>query len=74
MVRQGNQHRVDRVLGFFSSRPYWVSPTPSSAGERVTPPLVGGGGGGIHTHWRERECGGPNADEGIDTVVLWDYM
>ncbi len=51
-VRQclGSTHTVDRVLGFFSSRPNWDSPTP--AGECV-PPLVGGGyslaeeGGGV---------------------------
>ncbi len=30
-------HRVDRVLGFFSSRLNWDSPTPSPAGEM--PPL-----------------------------------
>jgi hypothetical protein len=40
------KHRVDRVLGFFSSRPNWDSPAPSTAGECVPPPpLVGGGGG-----------------------------
>jgi hypothetical protein len=55
MVRQGKQHRVDRALGFFSSRPNWVSPTPSSAGERVTPPHFGGGGGGWYTHSLARE-------------------
>ncbi len=36
-------HRVDRVLGFFSRRPNWDSPTPSPAGENVSPPLVPGG-------------------------------
>ncbi len=63
-------HRVDRVLGFFSSRPNWDF-TPSPAGECATtpPPLL----------WFRREytlaCGrgsegGPNSDEGTDTVVL----
>ncbi len=46
------QHRVDRVLSFFSSRPSWDSPTPSPAGECVPlPPLVPGG---AH-HLLERE-------------------
>jgi hypothetical protein len=40
-------HRVDRVLGFFSSRPHWNSPTPSPAGECVPPPF--GWGGGAHS-------------------------
>jgi hypothetical protein len=58
-------HRVDRVLGFFSSRPNWDYPTPHR--RRVCPPLplvpgdtlacVRGGG---------RD---PNSDEGTDTVV-----
>jgi hypothetical protein len=38
-------HRVDTVLGFFSSRPNWDYPTPSPAGERAHCPLVHGGGG-----------------------------
>ncbi len=32
------EHRVDRVLGFFSSRPNWKPPTPSPAGECAPPP------------------------------------
>jgi hypothetical protein len=36
-------HRVDRVLGFFSSRPNWDSPTPSPADKCAPPPLVPGG-------------------------------
>jgi hypothetical protein len=35
--------RVDRVLGFLSSRPNWDSPTPSPAGKCV-PPSFGSGG------------------------------
>ncbi len=37
-------HRVDRVLGFFSSRPNWDSPTPSTPSV-CAPPRFGGGGG-----------------------------
>ncbi len=47
----GDTHRIDRVLGFFSSRPNWDSPTPSPAGECVPPPLVPAEG---HTCLRER--------------------
>jgi hypothetical protein len=36
------QHRVGRVLSFFSSRRNWDSPDPSTAGECA--PLVLGGG------------------------------
>ncbi len=60
-------HRVDRVLGFFSSRPNWDSPTPSHGGEFPSPPLVKGEG---HTRLRERGWGGPSSDEGTDTLVL----
>ncbi len=38
------EHRVDRVLSFFFSRPNWDSPTPSSAGERASPLWFGRGG------------------------------
>jgi hypothetical protein len=41
-------HRVDRMLGFFSSRTNWDSPTPSPADECVPLPLLLGGGGGVH--------------------------
>ncbi len=51
-------HRVDRVLSFFSSRRNWDSPTPSPAGECAPPPLG------------KRRWGGPNSDEGTYTVVL----
>jgi hypothetical protein len=43
-LKLGFCHKVDRVLGFFSSRPNWESPTPSPAGE-CGPPLWFGGGG-----------------------------
>jgi hypothetical protein len=39
---------------------------------RVCPRLVPGWGG--HTRLRERGVGGPNFDEGIDTVELMIYM
>ncbi len=35
---QVSSHRVDTVLSFLSRRPNWDSPTPSHAGECVTPP------------------------------------
>ncbi len=38
----GNNHRVDRVLGFFSSHPNWDSPNPSPADKCVTPFGPGG--------------------------------
>jgi hypothetical protein len=46
--QKGGYHRLDRVLGFFSSRPNCGSPSPS---------LAGGGGG--HSRLREREWGVP---------------
>ncbi len=58
--------RVDRVLGFLSSRPNWDLPPPYPQAS-VSPPLVSGGwalsfaGDGV---------GGLNSDEGTDTVVL----
>jgi hypothetical protein len=62
------QSKVDRVLGFFSSRSNWNSPTPSPAGECVLPPLLQGGGG---THSLAGEwVGGLNSDKGTDSVVL----
>ncbi len=56
---------IDRVLGFFSSRPNLDPPTPSPAGECIPPPpLVVG-----ETHSLEGEgVGGPNPDEG---QTLW---
>jgi hypothetical protein len=64
-------HRVGRVLSFFSSRQKWDSPTPHPQ-ESVPPPLWLGGGG-LHTRWRERGWGSPNSDEGTYTVVLCIY-
>jgi hypothetical protein len=59
---------VDGVLGFFSCRPNFDSPTPSPAGENMSPPF-GSGGGGVYTLACGRG-GGPNSNEGTDTVVL----
>jgi hypothetical protein len=42
--------RVDRVLGFFTSRPNWDYPTPSQQ-TSLSPPPVGSGG---HTRLRKR--------------------
>jgi hypothetical protein len=50
------------VLGFFSSRPNWT-------GECVPP----GSGEGTHS-LGDRGIGGPNSEEGTDTVVLEVYM
>jgi hypothetical protein len=50
-------HRVDRVLSLFSSRPYWDSPTPSPAGER--PPPLWFRGNAVHTPSREMGWGVP---------------
>jgi hypothetical protein len=60
------KNRVDRVPGFLSSRPKLGTPA-SAAGECGPPPLCFRGG----THSLAGEgVGGPNSDEGTDTVVL----
>jgi hypothetical protein len=46
-------HRVDRVLGFFSSRPIWDPPPLLSAGECVPPLLVPGCGYIQYSHARK---------------------
>jgi hypothetical protein len=53
------QNRVDRILGFFSSRPNWDLPTPSTPGECDPPPLFGSGGDG-----------GPNLDKGTYSIMV----
>ncbi len=53
----GGVHRVDRVPGFLSSRPNWIPPPPHSQAS-VAPPLAWEG------------VGGPNSDEGMDTLEL----
>jgi hypothetical protein len=62
LTDKGYTHRVDRVLGFFSSRPNWDSPTSSPAGEYAPPPFGSGGGKrlrerGSHFGQRDRHCG-----------------
>ncbi len=56
---------MDKVLGFFSSRPNWDPPLTR---RRVNPPPPFGSGGGTHSH--AGEVVGDNSDEGTDTVVL----
>jgi hypothetical protein len=62
-------NRVDRVLGFFSSRPNWDPPPSPPPHPQASVPPFGSRGGG-HTRLRERGVGGPNFDEGTDTVEL----
>ncbi len=64
--------RVDRVLGFFSSRPNWYSRIPSPAGECVPSRLVQSAQGEGYTLACGRGGGGwgLNSDEGTDTAVL----
>jgi hypothetical protein len=59
-------HRFDRVLGFFSSRPNWGPPTPSSAGKCVPPPFGSEGWG--HTRLRGSVSGVPIRTRG---QTLW---
>jgi hypothetical protein len=59
-------HRVDRVLGFFSSRSNWDSPSPHP---QASAPCLWFRGEGHNRLW-ESEWG-PNSDEGTDTVVLF---
>ncbi len=60
------QSRQSTKLSFQSSN--LGSPTPSHAGECVTPPPFGSGGGG-HTRLRERGWGSPNSNE--DRHCMW---
>jgi hypothetical protein len=61
------QSRQSTVLSFLSSRLNWDYPTPSHAGECVSPPpLVPGG----DTLACGRVGGGPNSNERTDTVVV----
>ncbi len=41
--RETTEHRVGRVISFFSSRRHWDSPNPSPAGECAPPRFWGGG-------------------------------
>jgi hypothetical protein len=64
-------HRVGRLLSFFSSRRNWDSPNPSPSGECAPPPSPFGSGGMGSGHARRRERGweSSNSDEGTYTVV-----
>ncbi len=64
------EHRVDRVLGFFSSRPNW-DPQPPHPQASVPPPIL------WFPEGRDKlACGtgGANSDEGTDTVVLQVFI
>ncbi len=50
----GNNHRVERVPGFLSSRPKWLRPSPSPIDECCPPPPLWFRGGGVQTRWREQ--------------------
>jgi len=69
-VPYGMQHRVGRVLSFFSSRRNWDFPNPAPTGE-CEPPWFWGE---EHTRWRQRGWESPNFEEGTYTVVLFIYM
>jgi hypothetical protein len=65
-------HRVDRVLGFFSSRPNWFGHPPPPHPQVSVSPLFGSGGGtdslageGVWAH---------KSDEGTDTMVILVYI
>jgi hypothetical protein len=60
LARKGGRHRVDRVLGFFSNRPNWDSPTspPHQLASVSSPSFVSGWGGGGYTLACGRGCGG----------------
>jgi hypothetical protein len=62
---------IDRVLGFFSSRPNW-DPHPITRRRVCSLPLVQGGGAQLMGGKGVGGC--PNSDEGTDTVVLKVYM
>jgi hypothetical protein len=57
-LARGQRHRVDRVLGYFSSRRNWDTPT-QPAGVSARPPF--GSGGDTLARGRGE---GPNSDEG----------
>ncbi len=72
-------HRVDRVLGFFSSHQSWDPPTPSPAGEWVLPLCFWGGDtlacgrgrvGWSQLGWGDRHC----VTLGIDVLCAHNYL
>jgi hypothetical protein len=64
-------HREYRVPGILSSRPNWVPPTPSPTRECCSSPPFGSKG--ADTLACGRGVGGPDSDEGTDTLVLYVY-
>jgi hypothetical protein len=66
-------HRVGRLLSFFSSR-NWDSPNPSPPGVCASPPFVLGGGAVGHTRWRGRSWECPNSDDGTYCGTLYIYV
>ncbi len=65
------EHRVDTVLGFFSSRPRIGTPPPPHPQASVcVPPLIWFWGRGTHSLAREG-VEGPNSDEGTDALGIY---
>jgi hypothetical protein len=64
--------RKCRLPGFLSSCPHWVPPSPQQQ-TSVAPPLPHWVQGRRHTRLRGGGVGGPNSDEGTDTLVLCVY-
>ncbi len=65
-------HRVDRLLGFSPVVPVGTPPPLPHSQASVSLPFSSGGGGGRSL--AGDGLGGPNSDEGTDTVVLKVYM
>jgi hypothetical protein len=60
---------IHRVQGFLFSRPNWVPPPTHPQGS-VAPPSFGTKGGETLACW-VGSAGGPNHDEGTDTLALY---
>jgi hypothetical protein len=63
------EHKADRVPGFFSSSSNW-DPPPSQPQARVCPPTPGSGGRGDTIACGRGGVEDPNWDEGTDTMVI----
>ncbi len=71
--RHSPEHRVGRVLSFFSSRRNWDSPNPSLAGEFAPPPPWFWGEG--HTRWLREGLGESQFWRGdIHSGTLYIYV
>ncbi len=71
--RRLSEQSRQRARLFLQSSALGLTLSPlSPSGECVPAPFDSGGGG--HTRVRERELGGSNSDEGIDTVGLQVFM